>query len=195
MLYRIGLILALIFLGGCKPDENARMKAIIGAVLLDGSGAPPVTNSVVVTAGETIRAAGGASNIPIPAEADKIDGAGKFLVPGIVDVYDGVRKNVPGVVHLFEHDQAGIEKAREAGLAIIGHIGTLNDVEWMVQNGVTACVGMVRDTEAIDPDFLARLRDLKITFAPSLVQAGNSLEVAKRNTLRMFRAGVPMALA
>ena len=63
------------------------MKAIIGAVLIDGQAGPPVSNSVVVVAGDRIRAAGAASTVPIPAEADKIDGSGKFLVPRPVDVY------------------------------------------------------------------------------------------------------------
>src|SRR5262245_4601760 len=79
---QIRLILALLVLSGCKAAEETRMKAIIGAVLMDGAGGPPVTNSVVVTAGDKIRAAGAASTVPIPAEADKIDGSGKFLVPG-----------------------------------------------------------------------------------------------------------------
>jgi len=171
------------------------MKAIVGAVLMDGSGGPPVTNSVVVTAGEKIRAAGSASNIPIPAEADKIDGSGRFLVPAIVDIYDGSGRNVPGVVHIFQKDEAEFEKAREARLAIIGHIATLADAEWMVNNGATALAGMIRDTETLDPDFLAKLRDLKVGVGPALVQAGKDLEIAKRNTYRMFRAGVPIALA
>src|SRR5690242_20181556 len=71
---QIALILVLV-LCGCKPTEESRMKAIIGAVLMDGSGGPPLTNSVVVTAGERIRAAGSASSVPIPADADKIDGS------------------------------------------------------------------------------------------------------------------------
>jgi imidazolonepropionase-like amidohydrolase len=54
---------------------------------------------------------------------------------------------------------------------------------------------MIRDTESLDPDFLVKLRDLKITVAPALLQAGPDLAVAQRNTLRMFRAGVPIALA
>jgi imidazolonepropionase-like amidohydrolase len=197
---RIRLILALpalvgLTLSGCKPGEGSRMKAIIGSVLMDGSGGPPVTNSVVVTAGERIRAAGPASTIPIPAEADKIDGSGRFLVPAIVDLYDGTDKKVPGAVQLFQKDEAQFEKARDARVAVIGHIATLADAEWMVNNGATALVGMVRDTEALDPDFLAKMRNLKIVVAPALVQSGRDLAVAQRNTLRMFRAGVPIALA
>jgi imidazolonepropionase-like amidohydrolase len=47
----------------------------------------------------------------------------------------------------------------------------------------------------VDPELLSKLRDLKIVFAPALVQAGKGLAVAQHNTYKMFRAGVPIALA
>ena len=68
--------LLLLCLSACKPAEEGRAKAIIGAVLIDGAGGPPVTDSVVIVSGGLIRAAVARSNIPIPAEADKINGAG-----------------------------------------------------------------------------------------------------------------------
>ena len=63
------------------------MKAIIGAVLIDGAGGPPISDSVVVVAGSRIRSAGRRADVPIPARADKIDGRGKFLVPGLIDLH------------------------------------------------------------------------------------------------------------
>jgi hypothetical protein len=196
LLPRISVILLLFALCGCKPAaDNGHMKAIIGAVLLDGSGGPPVTNSVVVISGDRISGAGAASTVPIPALADKINGSGRFLAPMPVDIYDGSAQKVPGVVHLLKRDEAEIEKAREAKAAIVGHIATLADAHWMADNGATAFAGMIRDTEALDPDFLSKLRDLKIHVAPMLSQAGTDLALAQRNTLRMFRAGVPIALA
>ena len=196
LLPRIGLILLLFTFCGCKPAaDDGHTKAILGAVLLDGKGGPPVTNSVVVVSGDRIAGAGPASTVPIPALADKIDGSGRFVVPMPVDIYDGSTNKVPGVVHLMKRDDAEIEKAREAKAAILAHISTLADAQWAADNGATAFVGMIRDTEALDPDFLAKLRDLKIHVAPMLSQAGNDLALSQRNTLRMFRAGVPIALA
>jgi imidazolonepropionase-like amidohydrolase len=133
--------------------------------LIDGEGGPPVSNSVVVVAGDRIRAAGAASTVPIPAEADKIDGSGKFLVPALVEVSNGVR------------------------------ISSLTEVESQVKNGASAFIGMIRDTEHLDPEFLATLRNLRIVFAPALAVAGDRMEVAKRNTRRLFQAGVSIAVA
>jgi imidazolonepropionase-like amidohydrolase len=154
-------------------------------VLIDGAGGPPLTNSMVVTAGEFIRAAGPASTVPIPAQADKINGGGRFLIPALV----GVTANIPG------RDEAAFAKARESMSPAIGRVATLADAEWMLDHGATGFVGMIRDTEALDPDLVAKLRDLRITVAPALMGAGAGLEVAKRNTLRLFQSGVPIALA
>ena len=56
-------------------------------MLVDGAGGPPVSNSVVIVAGSRIRAVGTRANMPIPAGVEKIDGAGKFLVPGLIDLH------------------------------------------------------------------------------------------------------------
>src|SRR5271165_2870373 len=72
---------------GCTANEDSKIKAIIGAVLIDGNGGPPITDSVVVVSGSRIRAAGVRANVPIPQEADKIDGSGKFLTPGLIDLH------------------------------------------------------------------------------------------------------------
>ena len=74
-------------LTGCKPAEETVQKAIIGALLIDGKGGPPISNSVVIVAGSRIRAVGNRVNMPIPAGLEKIDGQGKFLVPGLIDLH------------------------------------------------------------------------------------------------------------
>jgi hypothetical protein len=78
--YAAPVLLSLV-LCACKPAQEGHVQAIIGAVLIDGAGGPPLTNSVVVVAGGRIRAAGSPSNIPIPADADKINGAGNSWFP------------------------------------------------------------------------------------------------------------------
>src|ERR1039457_1243647 len=87
MRLRAALLLPSLVLCACAPTEESHMKAIIGAVLIDGLGGPPLSNSVVGVAGGRIREAGRFSAVQIPAEADKVDGNGKFLVPGLIDIY------------------------------------------------------------------------------------------------------------
>ncbi len=80
------LVLAALCVTGCKPPEESQQKAIIGAILIDGTGGPPMSDSVVVVAGSRIRAVGNRTNMPIPAGVEKINGMGKFLVPGLIDL-------------------------------------------------------------------------------------------------------------
>jgi len=81
------LLIAALCLSACKPPEESQQKAIIGAVLIDGTGGPPRSDSVVIVAGSRIRAVGNRTNMPIPAGVEKIDGMGRFLVPGLIDLH------------------------------------------------------------------------------------------------------------
>jgi imidazolonepropionase-like amidohydrolase len=273
--------LAVFLLFGCKPPEESVQKAIIGAVLIDGTGGPPLSNSVVIIAGSRIRAIGTRANMPIPAGIDKIDGSGRFLVPGLIDlhvhpgarggptynaadytrerleenlntyVYFGVtsvrsmgtdrqaafdiRKverdgtlltarlftagrgfTAPGghpsqevgnvviqtdspeearhqvdtlatqqvdAIKIWVDDlgrtspkvkpaviDAIIDQARKYSIPVTAHIYSLADTEYLVQAGAAGFLHMIQDTEEIDPAFIAKLRDLRIVFAPTLVR-------------------------
>ena len=179
------VLLALALLTACKAPEESHSIVILGAVLIDGAGGPPLTNSMLLISGERIRGAGPASTVPIPAQADKINGGGRFIVPTPI----AIAPNIQG------RDEAAFTKAREALQPAIGRIATMADAVWMLDRGATAFVGMIRDTETLDPDFVAKVRDLRIAFAPALSAAGADLPIAQRNTLRLFQAGVPIALA
>jgi imidazolonepropionase-like amidohydrolase len=80
-------------------------------------------------------------------------------------------------------------------MGAIGHISASAEVRFLVDRGATGFVGMIADTENLDPLLVARLRDLRIFFAPALGTSGAQLPVAQRNTRRLFAAGVPMAVA
>ncbi len=81
------LILVVVLLAGCKTAEEPKTTAIIGAVLIDGNGGPPIPDSAVIVSGSTIRAAGPRATVPIPAGSEKVDASGKYLVPGLMDLH------------------------------------------------------------------------------------------------------------
>ena len=64
------------------------MKAITGALMIDGAGNPPVENAVALIDGDAIAAAGHARAVPIPPGAEIIDAAGLTLMPGLIDTHD-----------------------------------------------------------------------------------------------------------
>jgi imidazolonepropionase-like amidohydrolase len=61
--------------------------AIVGARLIDGTGAAPVDDSVVLVQGDRIRAAGARATVQVPRDAEVVDAGGKVLAPGLVDVH------------------------------------------------------------------------------------------------------------
>ncbi len=63
------------------------MTAFVGAALIDGTGADPVPNAVVLVQGNRIKAAGPADRVKVPAGAETIDLRGKFILPGFIDCH------------------------------------------------------------------------------------------------------------
>jgi hypothetical protein len=59
--------------------------AIAGVTLIDGTGAPPLDNATIVIDGDTIASVG--QGAPAPAGADVIDGAGRWVTPGLIDTH------------------------------------------------------------------------------------------------------------
>jgi imidazolonepropionase-like amidohydrolase len=67
-----------------EPDGS---KAFVEIRLYDGTGGAPVENAVIVVRDGRIEAAGPADSVPIPEGAERIDLAGKFVVPGMVNAH------------------------------------------------------------------------------------------------------------
>jgi len=156
-------------LTACKPAEQGHSNAIAGAVLIDGAGGPPLSDSVVLVSGGFVRAAGRRTDIAIPPDANVIDGSGRYIVPALIDV--------------------------SAGSVALPLVSTLAEARQVVRGGATGFIGIMRDTADLDAAFVSELRDLRVVVAPSLNSAGSAIEIAKRNTFRLFSAGVPIAVA
>ncbi|MGI8896956.1 MAG: N-acyl-D-amino-acid deacylase family protein [Pyrinomonadaceae bacterium] len=61
--------------------------AICGATLIDGSGQPPVKNSLILIKGDSIMDVGRVGRLKIPAGARLIDARGLMLAPGFIDTH------------------------------------------------------------------------------------------------------------
>ena len=66
-------------------SQHTRSLAITGVNLIDATGQPTQSNMTVVVTGERIAAIGKTGKVKIPANAEIVDGAGKFLIPGLWD--------------------------------------------------------------------------------------------------------------
>ena len=162
----------LVFSAGCAEDEVPPKKVLIGGVLIDAAGRPARYDTVVVVAGDKIRAAGPRATTPVPAGSEKTDTRGKYVVPVLTDL-----KDAPELVE----------------------INTIQQVRQQLAAGQAAFRGMISDTEEYDMVFIGELREHEAVFAPQLSRmattGGKAFDLAKRNVNRLKAQGIPMALA
>jgi len=59
--------------------------ALTGATLIDGTGAAPLNDAVIVVQGKRISAVGPAKSVRVPKNAKRIDLAGLVVLPGLID--------------------------------------------------------------------------------------------------------------
>ena len=63
------------------------VRALVGGTLVDGTGAPPVKDAVVVMRDGQIACAGTRAACPVPTGADVTDVSGMWMTPGLVDAH------------------------------------------------------------------------------------------------------------
>ena len=79
-------VLATLILAGSSPAIAAETATAFVDVTIAGlAGHPTLSHQTVVAQGGTIRAIGAAGHTGIPRDARRIDGHGKYLIPGLVD--------------------------------------------------------------------------------------------------------------
>ncbi len=69
------------------PGTPPPPRALVGATLIDGTGAPAVGGAVVVLRGGRIECAGPSSICPVPAGIDVLDVSGLWITPGVIDAH------------------------------------------------------------------------------------------------------------
>jgi imidazolonepropionase-like amidohydrolase len=69
------------------PSTPPPPRAFTGATLVDGTGAPPVKDAVVLVRGGKIECAGTRAACPVPSGVDVTDLSGAFLAPGLIDAH------------------------------------------------------------------------------------------------------------
>ncbi|HKI05689.1 MAG TPA: amidohydrolase family protein [Thermoanaerobaculia bacterium] len=81
--WKIAVSTAFSALPGVPPPP----RALVGATLVDGTGAAPVRDAVVLLRDGKIECAGPRAACPVPAGVDSTDLAGLWITPGLVDAH------------------------------------------------------------------------------------------------------------
>ena len=101
---------------GDGPAEAVGGIALVGAQLIDATGAPPVADSVVVVRGGRIADAGPRATTPVPAGAEVLDVAGRTIIPGLVNLHVHYRGGPQEIERQFRAQlHYGVTTARSIG--------------------------------------------------------------------------------
>jgi len=92
--------------------------------VFDSVHAAMVEDQTVVVSGERIGAVGPAAKVTVPADAERIDGHGKTLLPGLFDMHVHVQGDLDGMMHIA----SGVTSVRDMGNSI--PVLTRLDEEW-----------------------------------------------------------------
>jgi imidazolonepropionase-like amidohydrolase len=145
---------------------GAQTKAIVGATVIDGNGGPPLANATLVIEGKRIAALGPRSAIQVPTGATVIDGTGRYVVPGFIDLNNhitgqGFHEDLFPLVLFGEHNP------------ILKYGYAVEAAQMALKSGVTT----IRDTYGPLPPLL-EIRDLIARgeiIGPRLMVAGDIL--------------------
>ena len=80
-------ILVLAVLTFFSALTHAQTKALVGGTLVDGLGASPILNSVILVEGDTIKAVGTTDSLPVPSDAEIVSTEGMTVMPGLWEMH------------------------------------------------------------------------------------------------------------
>ena len=111
-----GLALTLTGCAEVPPPEGAGAVALVGAQLIDATGAAPVADSVVVVRDGRIESAGARDTTPVPEGAEAVDLSGKTIIPGLVNLHVHYREGPEELERQFRSQlHYGVTTARSIG--------------------------------------------------------------------------------
>ena len=82
------LLTSIILHGSAAANEGSI--AFTGATIIDGTAAAPLADGVLVVTDGRVRSIGPASEVSIPADAERIDVSGKTIMPGMINAHGHV---------------------------------------------------------------------------------------------------------
>ena len=96
-----------------RTGQARRPLAIRNVTVITGTGAPPFENATVLIRDGHIAAIGPAAEVTLPAGARVIEGSGKFLIPGLIEMHSHLSKTRASALGLFVAN--GVMTVRDMG--------------------------------------------------------------------------------
>ncbi len=111
---------------------SAEVKVLKNFTLIDGKGGKPLANAAMAIDNGRIKYVGPASALKVPAGAETTDLAGKFIMPGIINLHGHLGNTIDLVQDPKNYTRANLEKNLKTyasyGVTSVMSMGTDNDV-------------------------------------------------------------------
>jgi imidazolonepropionase-like amidohydrolase len=132
--------------------------AIVGATLIDGTGSPPVLDSVVLVHGERVEKVGSRAKVPVPSDAELVRAEGRWLLPGLIDLH----------VHVFH--EGFVPLPPKGSMLAYETVIAVNNLRSALQAGITT----LRDVSHLDLAVRSAVQR-RIILGPRLFAAGKGI--------------------
>ena len=107
-----------------------RVTALIGARIIDGSGASPLEDSTLLIAADgRIAAIGRNSAIRIPPDANRIDMAGKTIMPGLINAHGHLNVDANTKLPVRDHLLQRLRLYAQYGVTTVASLGSTESDE------------------------------------------------------------------
>ena len=83
----IAVAAAMVAMGVGLRAQTPKHLALVGGMLITGYEVPPIHHAAVLIEGNTIVAAGPASDIKVPSDATVVDTSGRVMLPGLIETH------------------------------------------------------------------------------------------------------------
>ena len=193
-----GLVLGLsIAPGGAQQATPLTGIALVGGLLIDGTGTTPVRDSVVLVRGDRIERVGTVATLPVPTGYERISTEGMTVLPGLWDLHVHlIYSGHPSPGAWFKHDAqfqpvtipASAQQMLMAGVTSVRDMAAPADAVLGVKRRVAAGQLPGPTIYAAGPA-LAKLPPNQTT-TTSQLQPIDGAEDARAKTRRLLDAGV-----
>lgn len=170
MVSRLAVTLTAILVATAAPGLAAERIAIVGATLIDGTGSAAVPDTTILVEGDRILSVGRRDATTIPADADVIDAAGRWLMPGLIDAHVHLARSAslysaPGDLDLRAHRDWTTDEVPRTRNALPQTLARY------IASGVTSVIDRGGPYRALEIRELAK----NLSAAPRIVMSGPML--------------------
>jgi imidazolonepropionase-like amidohydrolase len=174
----LAALASVFLLCGHAADAAGELRALVGGMLVDGSGGPPLADSVILIDGDRIMAVGQLGTISIPALAEVISTEGLTVLPGLWDLQ----------VHLSRLGHTDSMRWDETYLPLAERVVMPAAAHQLLLAGVTSVRDVASPLEAA-LSVRERIRTERIP-GPAVFVSGPALEKDPPPAARDYRLGI-----